>query len=54
MVASLSSYPIICLPKAPTDGKHSVHVSETLIVSVVKANLRVLLAPGGLEVLLLR
>lgn len=41
MAASLSSYLIICLPKTLINGKHSVHVSEALIVSVVKAKLRV-------------
>lgn len=45
VVASLSSYLIICLPKTLINGKHSVYVSEALIVSVVKAKLRVFINP---------
>lgn len=50
VVASLSAYLVICLPKPLINGKHSAYVRETLIASVVKAKLRVLLASGGRHV----
>lgn len=49
VVASLSIYLIICLPKTLINGKHSVYVSEALIVSVVKAKLRVFISSRKLH-----
>lgn len=44
-VPSLSRHLIICLEKARINGKHSVYVNDTLIVSVAKANLWVFISP---------